>query len=118
MITDGAYVAGCGLVGGQADAALTSGKLHQLGVVKGRYDLFPTDRAASLSAVGLIVDEVVTAMGTLPGDHPLGADMDGVTAVAVNFLSRKEAGLGFHIFAAIGAFHYKFRHNYLSSYLQ
>jgi hypothetical protein len=57
---------------------------------------------------------MVAAVGADPAAELVGFDIYGVTAGAVDFLSCKEAGLGFGKFSAVRAFNHKFGHRYFS----
>jgi hypothetical protein len=111
MVADGAGVAGGTLGGVQADAALGAGELDGLILLGHGVDGLAADGALSIGTLALVEDHVVAAMGADTAGELFGADVDDVTAGAVDFLSGEEAGLGFYVFTAIGTFHYKFRHD-------
>ena len=110
MVADGAYVAGCALGGVQPDTALAAGKLHRLILISHGVDGLAADGALGSGTLTLIKDHIVAAVGADPAGQLVRADIDGVAAGAVDLLSGKEAGLGFHVFPTVGTFHYKFRH--------
>ena len=110
MVAHRAGVGACVPVGGQTDAALGAAKLRHFNSVQRSLHLLAAHRAADLGTVGLVMDKGVAAMGALPGSQLLGTHIDGVTAGAIDLLSRKNTGLCLYILAAAGAFHYKFSH--------
>lgn len=111
MVADGAYVGAGSLGGAQTDAALAAGKLHGLVLLGHGVDGFAADRAFCLIPLALIEDHIVAAVGAGAAGQLIRADVDGVAAGTVDFLSRKEAGLGLGVAPTVGAFDDKFRHN-------
>ena len=56
----------------------------------------------------------VAAVGAFPGGQLVGLDNDGVTAATFDLSLGKQTSLRLVIFAAVGAFDYKFGHIYAS----
>lgn len=110
MVADGTGVGFRVFGGGQPDAALGAGELHQLGIALAGQNLLPAHRAADFLPVRGVVHKGVAAVWADPAGQAVGADIDGVAAVAVDFPAGKEAGLGLGIAPAVGAFDYKFGH--------
>ena len=69
------------------------------------------DGTPSLVTCGLVKDHRVAAVGALPRRHLIRADVDGISAGAVDLLPGKEPGLTLGKLAAVGTFYYKFSHD-------
>ena len=95
----------------QPHAALAAGELRHLVLLVHGVDGLVADGTPSLVTCGLVKDHRVAAVGALPRRHPVGADVDGVTAGAVDLFPGKEPGLTLGKLAAVGTFYYKFSHD-------
>ena len=111
MVADGADV-GTGALGSmQADAALAAGKLHGLVLLGHGVDGLVTNGAPGLVAFALVKDHRIAAVGAQTAGQLVRADINRMTAGAVDFLSCEEACLGFSIPSAGRAFNNEFRHH-------
>ena len=95
----------------QPHAALAAGELRHLVLLAHSVDGFMAHGAQGLFALGLVKYHRVAAVGALPRRHPVGADIDGMTAGAVDLLPGKEPGLTLGKLAAAGTFYYEFSHD-------
>ena len=109
-VADGAGIGRRGLVRAQTDAALCAGELHGVGLLRHRVDRLMADRAERLFALGLVEHDHVPAVRAFASRQLVRAHINCVAARTVNFLSRKEACLGFCVFPAVGTFNDKFTH--------
>lgn len=110
MVADRAYVRAGPLSRPQPHPALSAGKLHRLVLLRHGVDGFPADGALGIFALALVKDHLVAAVRALAACQLVCADIDGVAAGAVDFLSRKEACFGLGVAPTVGAFDYKFGH--------
>ena len=111
VVTHGADEVRRRLGGAQPHAALAAGELRHLVLLVHGVDGLVADGTPSLVTGGLVKDHRVAAVGALPRRHPVGADIDGVTAGAVDLFPGKEPGLTLGKLAAVGTFYYKFSHD-------
>ena len=110
VVADGAGVCRRGLACAQTDAAFFAGELRNLIAVGLRVYSFSADGTARPFALALVEHDGVAAVGTFAACHFVGADVDSVTAGAVDFLPCEEPRLGLCVFPAAWALNYKFRH--------
>lgn len=94
----------------QSHAALAAGELRHLVLLVHGVDGLVADGTPSLITCGLVKDHRVAAVRALPGRHPVRADVDGVTAGAVDLFPGKEPGFALGKLATVGTFYYKFSH--------
>ena len=117
MVADRAYVRAGPLSRPQPHTALAAGEFHGLILLHHGVDGFPADGALGIFALALVKDHLVAAVRALAAYQLVCADIDGVAAGAVDFLSCEEAGFGLHVAPTVGAFDYKFGHKYLLHFL-
>lgn len=111
MVTDRANICtGCS-ARLQADAALCTRKLYNFVLLRLGIDRAVANRTLGLCALGLIKDHLIAAVRAFPGCQLVSADIDRITAGAVDLLAGKEARFRLGEFTAVWAFDDKSGHN-------
>ena len=111
-VADGAGIGRRSLIRAQTHAALCTGKLYGVGLLRHRVDWFMADRAKRLFTLGLVKHDHVPTVRALPPRQLVRAHINCVAARTVNFLSRKEPRPSLRIFPTVGTFNHKFGHGY------
>ena len=114
MIADRAYVGADPLCRPQPHPALAAGEFHGFVLLRHGIDWLSADGALGILALALVKNHLVAAVGTPAACQLVRADINGIAAGAVDFLSREEAGFGLRITPTVGAFDYKFGHGFNS----
>ena len=107
----------CIFVCGEIAGTGRTGEFHLVENAVAGVDLFLTHRAKCLFALGLVKNDVVSAVRANTGSHFIRFHMNGISTGAVDLFPGKKIGRCFGIFAAGRAFDYKFRHSDTSSKL-
>ena len=101
----------CIFVCGEIAGAGRTGEFHLVENAVAGVDLFLTHRAKCLFALGLVKNDVVSAVRANTGSHFVRFHMDGIPTGAVDLFPGEKIGRCFGIFAAGRAFDYKFGHS-------
>ena len=110
MVTDRASIGFRRLVHTKVYPALLASKLLQFALLGKRVDRLTADRTFCIRPLGLIKDDHVAAVRALASGQLVRADIDRVSAGAVDLFLCEESRLRLRVFPAVRAFDNEFRH--------